>query len=529
MATSSLIGSSAIGWSIRRVIVAPVVVMIIASLAIMPLYSGSGTAFLLFCFAFTASVAVCAIGRLSWFQFFLTAFLTLGFWAKLLVHLVNPHTFIEPVGTFHSTPESWDHALLVSAAGMSGVALMGILVKAFDRRSFIPDVRVALSPLFRRAAWPLFWLSTIVAVALFVANYHFAILRIGVNPRVDLPSNLYVIIAFTVSWGAIVWLSALTFWLCLAKQLSVEATICIVAVEGSLAAASMGSRVQMILHVAPVVLALLIWAAKLDLRFSRRGVGLAIAFSLVLFVGSLALVSVDRIITFSSPVEFQGRDHAVGSGNASSLTASTPTAATTDGSRGLPSPTRPAPAMTSAAGQETFRPAAYALSRDALRSMVRQVGRLFVDRWVGLEGVLAVSSHPDLRSGLLEMAARERPEIGVDALYQKIARATYGRSDDFTFMTIPGPIAVLFYSGSMIIVTLGMAALFLAGYVTERFADVWLRTPPASAVVGSALAYLVVQLNFPRTLLFFAIEIALALALLGLGRAALRLRTGLSD
>jgi hypothetical protein len=368
-----------------------------------------------------------------------------------------------------------------------------------------------------------------VAVALFVANYHFAILRIGVNPRVDLPSNLYVIIALTVSWGAIVWLSAFTFWLCLAKLLSVEATICIVAVEGSLATASMGSRVQMILHVAPVVLALLIWAAKLDLWFSRRGVGLAIAFSVVLFVGSLALVSVDRIITFSSPVKLQDAGRSAESDSASSLATSTPTAATADGSRGLPSQARSAPAAKSAAGQETRRPAAYFLSTDAIQRIGRQVGRLFVDRWVGLEGVLAVSSHLDLGPGLLKMGALERPGMGVDALYQKIARSTYVRSEDFTFMTIPGPIAFLFYSGSMVIVTIGTAALFLVGYLTERFADVWLRTPPASAVVGSALAYLIVQLNFPRTLLFFVIEIAFALALLGLGRVALRLHAGLSD
>src|SRR5262249_48864175 len=156
------------------------------------------------------------------------------------------------------------------------VALLGILVKLADRAVRRPDADLAATAAFRRAAWPLFWLSALVAVALFAVNFHFAILRIGINPWIQLPSNLYVVVAFTVSWGAALWLDGLCFWLSLGRRLSAAGVIYVAALEGLLASLSMQSRAQMLLHTGPVILAMLLQAPlPADRPVDRRGLWLA--------------------------------------------------------------------------------------------------------------------------------------------------------------------------------------------------------------------------------------------------------------
>jgi hypothetical protein len=88
-----------------------------------------------------------------------------------------------------------------------------------------------------------------------------------------------------------------------------------------------------------------------------------------------------------------------------------------------------------------------------------------------------------------------------------MADAKYERFENFTFMTIPGPIAVLFYSGDHRILFAGISLLFLLGYSIELAARKCLNNVMTSATVGVALAYLVVQINFPRAFWFFVIEL----------------------
>jgi hypothetical protein len=74
-------------------------------------------------------------------------------------------------------------------------------------------------------------------------------------------------------------------------------------------------------------------------------------------------------------------------------------------------------------------------------------------------------------------------------------------------MTIPGPIAVLFYSGNYLVLFAGIALLFFLGYSIELIAQRLLNNTMASATTGVAMAYLIVQMNFPRAFMFFVIEI----------------------
>lgn len=489
----------------------------LASAACLPFYPGSPAAYAAFSAASIALAASALWGRHSFFAFFLAVFLDLGFWAKLLSHLLTDRGLIEPVGRFDASPAAWDRALLTAAAGLTATAAAAALCKLLDRgRTMRPDTDLGRSPAFTALGWPLFMLSAAVALALFVLNWHYAILKIGTLPRILLfSSHVHVVIGFIVSWGAALWLVALGFWLVAAGRATPVLIIYIAAVEGALAAVSMGSRAQMILHTGAALAFFLFWSRTLGWRLGRRSCIRAAGTIAALFVLSLAAVSLDRSLSFAYAVP------TIESAPSQAGTPPTPEVpAEAGGATGLaapsPSPSQtPAAAPSPPASEPYIPPAAQLPFKFRLQLALSEISKLFIGRWVGLEGVLAVTSAEGLGPDLLMEGLREDPAKGVESLYQKMANSTYAKYDDFLFMTIPGPLAVLMYGGSVLIMACGMAGFFVLCYAVERFADILLRNPAASAVVGVSLAYLLVQLNFLYLQFIFAIELIAALVFMG--------------
>ncbi|MND79275.1 hypothetical protein D3C80_710080 [compost metagenome] len=158
------------------------------------------------------------------------------------------------------------------------------------------------------------------------------------------------------------------------------------------------------------------------------------------------------------------------------------------------------------------------IKRERWKGMLMELSKLVVDRWVGLEGVLAVVSHEDTGWPLFVRSLAERPESGTQAIYQRMSDAQYQTFENFTFMTIPGPIAILLYSGNLALLAGGLALLFLVGTLAERLASQLVGNIFTQATIGVALAYLVVQTNFPRVQFFFLIELVGFIAGLYLAR-----------
>jgi hypothetical protein len=148
-----------------------------------------------------------------------------------------------------------------------------------------------------------------------------------------------------------------------------------------------------------------------------------------------------------------------------------------------------------------------------LKRVGDEISTLFIGRWIGLEGAMVVSSVNGLDWNLLSAGLVERGDAGVDSIYQRMADAKYPRYSNYIFQTLPGPVAILFYSGSYIIVAAGMGFIFIVCYTLESLAERVSRNPAVSSVVGVALAYLFVQMNYPRTFFIFIVEIVAALAL----------------
>ena len=485
--------------------------MAVFTLAVVPFYPGDYRIFGIFGVTVLALAAVPLLGRPSFFTLFLVSFLCLGFWLKVVTHFLFGTALIEPVGGFDQSPAAWDRVLLVSAAGIGGVTIAAAFCKIIDvRRLEPPSVEVGRSGLFSSLDLPLFIVSAMIALGLFAFNYDFAILKFGTVPHLYLGTIPTTMVAFTVSWGAILWLGGLTFWLIAGRNLSPKLLFYVASVEGAISGMSLASRVQMILHVAAAFLMYWMCAEKLRWRLSLQSWAAVITTTAALFVVSMAFVSVDRVISFAKAVPSENSAALTTPGPKIEKRAAPPNKLETPETLKEQEPKsgqRAAPPKTSVS---TARGYPFV---ERLGWMWYEIRHLFIGRWIGLEGVMAVSSAQGLGPKLFRAGLLERGDAGVNSIYQKIARANYEQHDNFIFLSIPGPVAVLFYCGNYLIVVFGMAIMFGAGYAIERFADRSVGNPVVSSVVGVSIAYLMVQLNYPRTLAIFMLELIVGLLL----------------
>ena len=441
--------------------------------------------------------------RPSFFIVVCSVFLFLGFAAKLFAHQVFDVTLIEPTGYFDGTAQAWERALSLSAAGLTG-CLVAVLLGAILRHKRRPEIK--LRKQLRRHGLFIYALSWMTAIIVFVVGYHFSILKMGVLPTIELNPRIYVPVAFTMSWGAILWLLSLTTWLVTEKRLSPVSIFYVGAIEGSLAAVAIGSRVQMILHLLAATLLYFSYRAFFGWRLRYSQWVKVFALSATLFGISIAAVTLDRALSFPS---MYAEMHAPSTGNPveskiGSGCAADETLKRHQDHRSINNPNLLA--LNELKGAE-FQSAL--LCR--LQPLLRELQNLIIMRWVGLEGIMVTSSTSMIRSPDLFWSAIVEKDQGVNSLYQRMARTRYFEHPKFAFMTVPGPLAVLSYSGSPIVVFFGMLMLFLVGFAIERYAFFATQNPGAEAVTGTAMAYLLVQMMFPRTLVAAAVLFLFAL------------------
>jgi hypothetical protein len=153
---------------------------------------------------------------------------------------------------------------------------------------------------------------------------------------------------------------------------------------------------------------------------------------------------------------------------------------------------------------------------------LEQLATLLIDRWVGLEGVLAVVSHENLGARLFAKGMLEDPHNGSRSLYQRISRSPYRSYENFIFQTLPGVIAVLYYSGSLAVVFVGMASIAAVLTITEAVIHRFIGNPYFSAVTGLTTAYVICQLAYPYLSIIFILQLWLSIGILCIIQAMFR-------
>ncbi len=140
---------------------------------------------------------------------------------------------------------------------------------------------------------------------------------------------------------------------------------------------------------------------------------------------------------------------------------------------------------------------------------------LSVDRWIGLEGVMAVVAYPNKSMELLKEAALERRDAGSATKFQIVAKSHYQWTDSsqWRFASLPGSAAFLFFSGSMWVVLLGMALFVIVLQLSEQIVFKLTSNPLLCSLFGFTLANTIAQFGVaPRQdLPFYAMIVCFVL------------------
>jgi len=433
-------------------------------------YQGSTAVFLLFCLSYALLAALIVPAPRLYAYTFFAALLLLGFWLKTVVHVVWEPGFSDPTGDFHNVPEEWDAALLAAACAAAGAALARAAQLLLARRGEGPPTAAPETPVpeyyirYRKLAW---WLTAFVVLALHLLNLRFAFFQVGVNLKLLLPWHLHTLAGWLVNIGLALWISSLAWWEYRWEPARLSAVLWAPIVEGLLAAASGLSRLAYLLHAGPYWLALLERWAEFRCHLVRRSlIRLAGAFA-ACFAAITVAVFVLRVL-----IHYE---------YAQSV------------------------------------PAGDSVARQTRITIVRQLPQLLVNRWCGLEGVLTVGAVPGRGLELLRAAVTEDPRSGADALYQRYAKPWFlaEKPDKFTFLANAGAVAILWFSGSLMVVLAGMALVTATMMLTEQLALRLTGNPYLLAVAGAALANVVAQTTFPYLTAVFLAQLWVAILFLG--------------
>lgn len=395
----------------------------------------------------------------------LAVLLWVGYWLKLSVHLVLETPWVEPIGRFGSSAQEWDAVATVSAIGALGIALVGSLFRTPADLGLAKNIEVG-------AAWkpgariPAYLFISLLVAAIVAVNEVYGISHNGLRPAIDLVWPLQGLFSWLFVIGvALLILTVLHLDAVSGKSMALGTLVFAAAVTAL--AVSQYSRGIAALQSLPLAICfLLLWRGSAYGMSSLRTMGLLV----VLFIGVMVSVVGGQERRIQGLPNYQVAEEHSNSG-------------------GLP--TRGLPVLLS---------------------------RLAIDRWVGLEGVMAVVAYPDKGMSFFKNAIGERrTKDKVDTYTGVISQAGAYDTTKYHFATIPGAFAFLYYSSSLPIVFLG--AMFLAAMVigSEHVVRAATNNIFVSSQVGFFTAMLFIQLGAgglvqPASVLIFTLVSAILIS-----------------
>lgn len=526
----------------------------------MQAYGGSKFVFASFSVIFMAMLWVAFYKEFNYGYFFLSALLFLGFWVKLIHHLIFPAPYIEAVGSFSFSSAAWDEVLWVAIASAIGLIfakliwllLVGIFTSR-DKRKY-REMKVPEWYVSRRK---FLWVGVLALIVYFsIINALLGINQIGLAPRTILPFPLNALIAWMLNFGLVTIIATMLWW-----DVSVNRgpllSLYVVLVEALFSSVSMLSRGVYVFHVIPQLIAYyrnrkhiisltrwrilsIVLVATLFFAFGFSAVDMLRGYYYrsntedfrSVSQQSAELLSVKRQAQKALEAELVIRNGAGAKLNTNVELNQLKQEMTT------------LEAQISASKQELQVAEQSILKRVQLlvtefwmqlSAVLCRALSLATDRWIGLEGVMALQSYPDKSVALLREGLMERYADGIVPMYQHISKSIYTGMDpnQWKFGSLPGAPAFLYYSGSLLIVFLGMAMLtsFLnfIEFAIRRFT----KNPFLASFYGFAAANSVAQFGVvPRQILPVMVTWACGIAIVwfvqsGLGGVVMDKLSGL--
>ncbi len=357
-----------------------------------------------------------------YFDTFIGIFTWLGFWLKFSVRVAfSSGLFHEPVGAFDRSAEAFDQVLLISSCGF-----FALLVASMIRRHFFvySDEPPSCKPsgLFQfYQSYRTYCIVAFLGLVVFVAasNISLGIYQRGMLAQTILPFGLNGVYKWLLQFG-LASISALI----IRFEIELNHNISLIAIfspllESFLSNVSLLSR-GMVLNSTALAIGGMRTISAMRTRIDRVNLFLALTLFIILFLASLFIVNYIRATNFSGGLDSTNLDSA----------------------------------------------------RSFVLDNISVPSAVFLDRWVGIEGVMAVSSSTELGWDLWREAWREKFQEGQLSLYDsRFIETPYANMDKSKnhFVSLPGVIAFMYYPGSFIFLFLGMIVIGLLASLLEIF------------------------------------------------------------
>lgn len=386
----------------------------------LPKYPGTAGVYLLFTLVSNVLLYIGFSKNAIFFDAFIGGFFWLGFWLKLTLRVAfSDGLFNEPVGNFDGSGSAFDHALIVASCGMLGLVLASLIRRKwfFNYPDKIESAQHwGLFSIYKNNRKVILALFVLLFVFIAISNASLVIYQRGSITQTTLPFGLNGVYKWLLLFGlASISALVLRFEFEINKKTSILVMF-LSLLESFTTNVSLLSR-GMILNASALIYGVLISLKQYQIK-SKLSFFIAtfLIFS-TLFISSVLLVNYLRATIYFDNLS-------------STLNKSTSTTSKS---------------ITLAHNMTT---------------------PLFVDRWVGMEGVMAVSSYPNLSWDLFKTALKEKYNENDTSFYDNnLIDSAYKNTDKSKhhFISLSGIVAFFYYPGSF-------AFLFISMFVLGGFA-----------------------------------------------------------
>ncbi|KTD57757.1 hypothetical protein Lsan_2502 [Legionella santicrucis] len=384
--------------------------------------------------------------------------LFLGFWVKLMAHLILGVFFVEPTGYWtaaFANPEAWDQVLLTSSLAAFGVLLANLLSFLGMKKSLQRKDEFNIPQWYLKHSNFLWYFLVLLGIAMNIINSIYHISVTGLRPQLVLPFHLNALM---------IWSMVIVVPLCMATFLGWERDpeqkkkrfywVCFMAFITTL---SVLSRAIYIFWTLPYLLILFSSSGfslrRLSLWENRRVIFTYLTFAVL----SLILVSIIRAQYYTADTE-----------NSKEIAE-----------------------ITTSQLEE----------RVTEKRFSNQLKKLFVGRWVGLEAVMATTAYPQSSWTFFKNSVLEKPSVGDVGCYTRyvLKLNKYVNATPKTmFSSLPGLVGILNYAHSSLLVFLGMFGVCFLLCSIERISFFMLENKLVLSQLGLILGYWCVSgLNIP--------------------------------
>ena len=452
-------------------------------------YPGQLSWFLLFSATFFAVLYSAFVLPFQYCHLFLAIPWFLGFWIKLVDHFVFAHfgwleaaRYVEPAGRFDGSPSAWDQVIITATIGGLGYLAGRLLLSPIANKSGKLTKEIKPPQWYGPMRTPLWMLAAITLVVILYVNAETGLIVRGYVPRIQLPWPFGALFAWTTDIGFALALSVMTAW---DHGLGMGRTrgffsLCL---EGATISVQTNSRGIYLFHTVPALVS-----------EARRPIETRSPLAKVSLLLGIWLVGAVSIPVLTTGLRTIG-ENAVLAKTAQARRPAISTATTTPGRSTNdvipPSDDSTTPTIPTNSGR--LDP-----SRSFVDHVFEDAGRLVIDRWPGMEGLMATQSYPSKSLELLKAAAFQRRTFGMVDIYSHTIAGldfTEEQAKKYHNATLAGPMAFFYYSGSWLIVFAGMAFLAMLMSILELFWVSLVPDPLVAAMSGCYLALVVMQLS----------------------------------